>query len=100
MESEQSDNDSFTTDRSFKVEDFSSSLSLEVERDFMEPSGPEPYHFKPLAQGADSVNVRSWVLPRQRRSISLRGRASEGDGFIPERGPVTYTWTKLYCLNQ
>ncbi|KAK5620855.1 hypothetical protein CRENBAI_017814 [Crenichthys baileyi] len=42
-------------DRSYKVEDFRTPSSQEVERGIMKPSGSEPYQFEPLAQGADSA---------------------------------------------
>ncbi|MEQ2162399.1 hypothetical protein GOODEAATRI_019364 [Goodea atripinnis] len=97
MESKQSNTGSFTTDGSFEVEEFSTPMSPEVEGCFVEPSRPEPHQFKLLAQGADSA------MPEASAAEAVEDRmggVSERDDFIPKRGAVTETCTKLYRLDQ
>ncbi|KAK5614468.1 hypothetical protein CRENBAI_022579 [Crenichthys baileyi] len=70
MESEQSGAGSFAMDWSFEVEDFSPPSSLEVKAGYMEPSGPEPYQFDPLAQGADSAMSKAGAVQAIERTPS------------------------------
>ena len=51
METDWSDESSFTTELSFEVDDFSPPPSPEVEEgELSADTGPEPYQFEPLAQ--------------------------------------------------